>query len=234
AGYKIGQLFGLKTFTSLDQTKLDGTPYIAKANQGKYQVVNGYVVDTATKGIMFTNESYSFGDPNPKFNASFINNFSFKGVTLSVQVDWVYGSHLYNQSKEWMYRDGTHGDFGEKLTINGQTGAWSNYYVSAYADMWGSINGARNAVKDYFYEDASFVRLRNVALAFDVLSFVKVKGIRKLQLVLTGRNIWTHTKYTGLDPEVSSGTSNSGFDRGVDYVSLPNSKAYQVGLNLGF
>ena len=234
AGYKIGQLYGLKTFRSVDQTRQDGTAYIAKADYGKYQVVNGTLVDTATKGIMFTNELYPFGDPNPKFNMSFINNLSYKGIMLSFQFDWVHGSHLYNQTKEWMYRDGIHGDFGDKVTINGQTGAWSNYYMSAYADMWGSINGARNSVKDYFYEDASFLRLRNVALAIDVIRFVKIKGFKKLQLVLTGRNIWTKTKYTGMDPEVSSGAGNSGFDRGVDYVSMPNSKTYQVGLNLGF
>ncbi|HSC36448.1 MAG TPA: hypothetical protein VLD19_01205, partial [Chitinophagaceae bacterium] len=234
AGSKIGQLYGLKTFHSVEQTKQDGSAYIDKANYGKYQVVNGNLVDTATRGILFTNELYAFGDPNPKFNTSFINTFSYKGITLSFQVDWVYGSHLYNQTKEWMYRDGIHGDYGNKMTINGQTAAFAAYYTSAYGDMFGSINGARNSIKDYFYEDASFVRLRNVALAFDVLKFVKLRTFKKLQLVVTGRNLWTHTKYTGMDPEVSSGFSNSGFDRGVDYVSMPNSKTYQVGLNLGF
>jgi hypothetical protein len=234
AGSKIGQLYGLKAFKSVEQTKLDGTPYIAKADYGKYQVVNGNLVDTATKGILFTNENYAFGDPNPKFNMAFINNFSYKGLTLSVQFDWVYGSHLYNQSKEWMYRDGIHGDWGEKLTINGQTGAWSNYYTSAYADQFGSINGARNAVKDYFYEGASFLRLRNLSLSYDFQKLVKLKYFKKLQLVLTGRNIWTVTNYTGFDPEINSGASNSGFDRGVDYVSTPNVKTYQVGINVGF
>ena len=56
SGSKIGQLYGLKTFTSVNQTKQDGTPYIAKADQGKYQLVNGYLVDTATRGLQFTNE----------------------------------------------------------------------------------------------------------------------------------------------------------------------------------
>jgi TonB-linked SusC/RagA family outer membrane protein len=233
-GSKIGQLYGLKTFRSVEQTRQDGTAYIDKANYGKYQLVNGTLVDTATKGIMFTNENYAFGDPNPKFNMSFINYISFKGLMLNFQFDWVYGSHLYNQTKEWMYRDGIHGDWGEKITINGQTGAWANYYTSAYADQWGSINGARNAVKDYFYEDASFVRLRNIALSYDFAGLLKVKAVKKLQLVLTGRNLWTITKYTGFDPEVSSGTVNSGFDRGVDYASTPNLKTYQVGINVGF
>ncbi len=234
AGSKIGQLYGLKTFHDVNQTKQDGTLYIDKANAGKYQVVNGTLVDTATKGIMFTNENYAFGDPSPKFNMAFINNLSYKGFGLSFQFDWVYGSHLYNQTKEWMYRDGIHGDFGDKVTITNRTAAYSNYYFSAYADMWGSINGARNSIKDYFYEDASFLRLRNVSLSYDAAKLIKLRFVKKLQLVLTGRNLWTVTKYTGMDPEVNSGASNSGFDRGVDYVSMPNSKTYQATLNIGF
>ncbi len=233
AGSKIGQLYGLKTFRDVNQTRQDGTTYIAKADQGKYQVVNGTLVDTATRGIQFTNENYSYGDPNPKFNMAFINNFSYKGFSLSVQFDWVHGSHLYNQMKEWMYRDGIHGDYGNKLTINGQTAAFAAYYTSAYGDMWGSINGARNSIKDYYFEDASFLRLRNISIGIDVLRYAKIKYFKKLQLVVTGRNLWTATKYTGMDPETSSGTTNSGFDRGVDYATTPNNKTVQVGLNIG-
>jgi len=235
AGDKIGQIYGLKAFTSVEQTRKDGTRYISKADEGKYAVVNGRVVDTATKGIMFTNETYALGDPNPKFNASFINSIRYKDfLTLSFQFDWIYKSHIYNQTKEWMYRDGIHGDFGNKVTVNGQTAAFSNYYISAYSDMWGSINGARNSTKDYFYEDASFVRLRNVSLAVDAARFFHIKYFQKLQLVLSGRNLWTATKYTGFDPEINSGYSNSAYERGIDHSSMPNVKTYQVGLNLGF
>ena len=165
---------------------------------------------------------------------AFINNFSYKGISLSVQFDWVNGSHLYNQMKEWMYRDGISGDYGNKITVNGQTAAFSAFYTSAYADMFGSINGARNSIKDYFFEDASFLRLRNLSIGFDVLRYTKIKYFKKLQFVLTGRNLWTLTKYTGMDPETSSGTTNSGFDRGVDYATTPNNRTYQVGLNIGF
>lgn len=234
AGDKIGQIYGLKAFTSVEQTRKDGTRYIAKGDEGKYQLVNGVLVDTATRGIMFTNETYAIGDPNPKFNASFINIIRFKDyITLSFQFDWIYKSHLYNQTKEWMYRDGIHGDFGNKVTVNGQTAAFSNYYISAYSDMWGSINGARNATKDYFYEDASFVRLRNVSIAIDAAKFFHLKALQKLQLVLSGRNLWTGTKYTGFDPEINAGTSNSSYERGIDHNSMPNIKTYQVGLNIG-
>jgi TonB-dependent starch-binding outer membrane protein SusC len=234
-GQKIGQLSGYKAFKSLNETMKDGTRYIAEADKGKYQIVNGYVVDTLTKGIQFTNEAYSFGDPNPNFNASFINTITYKDFfTLAFQFDWVNGSHLYNQTKEWMYRDGIHSDYDKKVSIAGKTEAYTAYYRSVYADYFGVQNGARNATKDYFYEDASFVRLRNVSVAIDFAKCFNIKAFRKLQLVFTGRNLLTFTKYTGFDPEISSSLNgNSSWDRGIDHNSMPNIKSYQVGLNIG-
>jgi hypothetical protein len=44
----------------------------------------------------------------------------------------------------------------------------------------------------------------------------------------------TFTKYTGADPEISSGTTNSAFNRQVDNSTIPNIKSYQVGINVGF
>ncbi|SDL81864.1 SusC/RagA family TonB-linked outer membrane protein [Siphonobacter aquaeclarae] len=235
-GQVIGQIYGFKALTSLDQKKEDGSRYISESDVSKYEVVNGRVVNKTTKGLQFTENTYSFGNPNPKFNASFINNLGFRDlVTLSFQLDWVYGSHLYNQTKEWMYRDGIHGDFSTPVTIDGKTAAYTAYYGSAYSGSWGSLYGAgNNATKDYFFEDASFLRLRNVSLGFELGKIFRLPYFKKCQLVLTGRNLFTVTKYTNFDPEVSSGTANSSYDRGVDNSTLPNIKSYQVGLNIGF
>jgi TonB-dependent starch-binding outer membrane protein SusC len=232
-GTKIGQISGYKALTSVGELNQEGAPYIDKSTTGNYQIVNGRVVDTASRHIQFTNETYPIGDGNPKFNASFINGFNYKGIfTLSFQFDWIYGAHRYNQTKEWMYRDGIHNDFDKKVTINGQPAAWTAYWSSAYYDN-GSGNG-NDAARDFFYEGASFLRLRNAAFSFDAARLWKIPGVKKLQLVLTGRNIWTKTKYSGMDPELSSGGTNSAWDRVVDQSTIPNTKSYQVGLNVGF
>jgi TonB-linked SusC/RagA family outer membrane protein len=234
AGQKIGQIYGFKALTSLTAVNHEGARYISDADLGSYEVVKGRVVNKTTKAIQFENEVSPLGDPNPKFNMSFINSFSYKKLSFGFQFDWVHGSHLYNQTKEWMYRDGINGDYDNAVTIGGQSGAYTAYYRSAYADFFGARNGARNGTKDYFYEDASFLRLRNVSLAYDFSGLIKGKIFRKAILTFTGRNLFTSTKYTGFDPEISSGGSNSAFDRGVDHSSMPNSKSYQVGLSLGF
>jgi hypothetical protein len=234
-GKRIGQIYAYKTLRSVNDTYKSGGKYIATGDAGKYAVVNGTLIDTATKGIMFSGETYGIGDGNPKFNMTFINEFSYKDfLSLSFQFDWIYGSHMYNQTKEWMFRDGISGDFDKPVTINGTTAAYTAYWASAYYGLWGSKSGSgNNATKDFFYEGSSFLRLRNIALSADFARIFKLKRFKKLQLVLSGRNILTVTKYTGYDPEISSGGVNSAFDRGVDHSTLPNTKSYQVGLNVG-
>jgi len=230
AGEKIGQLYGYKTIHAVDAKDPNGNYFISQADQENYTLAsNGIVVNKATKQPYFTADKYSFGDPNPKFNMSFINDFTYKGfLTFGFQFDWVEGSHLYNQTKEWMYRDGIHSDYANPITIDGQTGAWTAFYRGVYAQR------TANGTKDYFYEDASFLRLRNISLGVDFARLFKIPATKKLQLVLSGRNIWTLTKYTGFDPEISSGTSNSAWDRGTDHSTMPNFKSYQATLNIGF
>lgn len=230
-GEKIGQIYGYIGLHDVNETDpATGESYIPKDQQGNYVLAsNGWVVDKATKQPYFTPIQYNLGDPNPKFNLSFINDISFKNfLNFSMQWDWIEGSHIYNQTKQWMYRDGIHGDYANPITIDGQTGAWTAFYRGVYAQR------QANGTKNYFYEDASFMRLRNLSLALDFARLFNVKSVQRLQLVLTGRNLVTFTKYTGYDPEVSSGATNSAFDRGVDHNTVPNLKSYQIGINLGF
>jgi TonB-dependent starch-binding outer membrane protein SusC len=230
AGEKIGQLYGFMAVKSLDAKLPDGTDAIPADKRAAWEVAsNGWVVNKATKAPYFSNNQFSFGDPNPDFNISFINDLNYKNmITFNVQVDWIQGSHVYNQTKEWMYRDGIHSDYQQPFTIGGQTGAWSAFYRGVYAEV------SRNGTKNYFYEDASFARLRNISIGVDLVKAFGVKGFRKLQLVASGRNLFTLTNYTGLDPEISSGGNNSAWDRGVDHNTMPNLRAYQVQLNIGF
>ena len=239
-GVTIGQIYGHKTITSFNQKDPNGNLYMSSYYLGsgysasQYTMVNGAIVNIATKQIQYTPDKYSLGDPNPKFNMSFINQVSYKYLTLAFQIDWVYGSHLYNQTKEWMSRDGISGDFTKTVNINGQVGAWTAYWSSPYYNILGSTAGGDNdGTRDYYYEDASFIRLRNISLAVDLGQISKAKYLKRAQLVFSGRNILTITKYTGFDPELSSGAVNSAFDRGVDNSTIPNIKSYSIGLNIG-
>ncbi len=235
AGTKIGQIYGYKVLTSVNQLRADGkTPFIDVADQPNYSVVNGYVVNNQSKWLFISDEPSTLGDPNPKLTSSFINSVTYKGfLSLGFQFDWIYGSHLYDQTDEWLYREGISGDWDKPVTINGQKGAWTAYYASAYYGLGTTAHGTGNDLtKSFFYHDASFWRLRNVSLGIDFSKFVSQNWLKKCQLVLSGRNLLTFTKYPGLDPEISSGSSNSAFDRGIDHSTIPNLKSYQATLNV--
>jgi hypothetical protein len=92
--------------------------------------------------------------------------------------------------------------------------------------------GTNNGTKNYFYEGASFLRLRNISLALDLTTLFKIHPFSKVQFILSATNVITVTKYTGMDPEISSGTVNSAFDRGVDHNTIPNTKTYSAGLSI--
>jgi hypothetical protein len=73
------------------------------------------------------------------------------------------------------------------------------------------------------YENAGFVRIKDISLSYDLpAGFINRSGIEKLRIYLTGRNLFTFTKFEGLDPELS-GT-----------LDIPLQKEYVIGLNLSF
>jgi hypothetical protein len=79
-------------------------------------------------------------------------------------------------------------------------------------------------------EDASYLRLKNLTLAYN-LPFKKY--ISNLRLYVSGTNLFTLTKYSGFDPEVSSYTGNDA-QLGTDYNSYPVSRFYNFGIDITF
>jgi hypothetical protein len=118
----------------------------------------------------------------------------------------------------------------------------------ALYDSWTPTNtGARlpmfdqSAISQYnstaFVEDGSFVRLKNLRLGYtlpqSILGKIKVQNIR---LYVQVTNLFTITKYRGLDPEYNSGgnTTNEGMNLGIDQGSWPTPREITIGLNFGF
>ncbi len=237
AGERIGQLYGYLLLNQVDQLDPNtGQPFIPAALQVNYEVAdNGYVVNKTTKQPFASGSQYALGDANPDFNMSFIHTVSYKNIlSMSMQWDWIAGSHLYNQTKSWMYRDGISSDYTVPVSItNPATGVReAKAYTAFYRGVYGA--GINNGTKNYFYEDASFVRLRNISLSLDLTALLDLKLIRRLELILSAANIITITRYSGMDPEISSGAVNSAFDRGVDHNTIPNTRNYTAGINVRF
>ena len=86
---------------------------------------------------------------------------------------------------------------------------------------------------DKYLEDASFLRLRNLQLGYTLpASFARKIAMKSARIYLTATNLFTLTKYTGLNPEVSIGGSST--TPGVDSGSYPIARTYTLGINVTF
>ena len=234
-GRNIGEMYAQYAIRDINALQPDGTPYIAAADKHLYTSVGGVITNTTTNTpvISASNDLKNLGSVYPKFTASFINTFTIqKRWEVAFQFDWYSGNKIYNQTRQWLYRDRISKDFDNPVTIGNQTGSFVNYY-----------NGFYNTISpiDWFVENGSFVRLRNLSLSYN-FPVKSLKYIKDAQLTISGRNLITITKYKGLDPENTTSVDSQGNDvstsvggfKGVDYFGVPNTRSFQVGLTVGF
>jgi len=247
-GKPVGLFYVQTPLHSVNQLGPDGkTPLIPVANQGNYSVTStGMVVLNSDNYVQYTPTSdlSTVGHAYPDFTSSLTNRFTFyKKLSLSFQFDWVHGNSIYNVTKQWLYRPtgGTGGQGGEsidldkKVTIQGQTGSFVNYYNSIY-NVGLPVSP--------FIENGSYIRLRDLSIGYDLSRLVAgSKAIKHLTITASGRNLLTFTKYSGLDPENigaydengnNLATQRVGAFTGADYYSTPNLRSYQFALNVGF
>src|SRR5699024_11361185 len=83
-------------------------------------------------------------------------------------------------------------------------------------------------------EDGSYMRLTNVTLGYNLSEEVLEKlGLTKARLFVSGKNLITITGYSGIDPELTS-SSNNPLVKGWEFLSVPHTKSFNIGLNLSF
>jgi TonB-linked SusC/RagA family outer membrane protein len=89
-----------------------------------------------------------------------------------------------------------------------------------------------NIYSNYFVEDASYMRIRNIQVGYVLpASLINKIGAKKLRFYIAVNNLATLTKYRGYDPDFNSGNALLG---GVDYGAYPQARTYMVGFNLNF
>src|SRR6266566_4706322 len=165
------------------------------------------------------------GDGNPDFNMSFSNNLRFKRLRLYGLLDCPHGGSIINLTK-FLYDLGSNtADYADPITYGGlQTTKGANR-LRLFPKQTG-----------VYVEDASFMKLRELTLSLDVPETMVARlgrGVRTAELSFSGRNLWTHTNYTGMDPEVSN-FGNQPIGRNIDVAPFPPSRSYWCSLSLGF
>ena len=167
---------------------------------------------TGTAGEMVPEDLTIIGNGVPKFNLALTNRVTYKNWDATVFFRGKFGYDILN-TKE-MY-------FGNKR--------WLPNNILKSAITTHSELDDNPQYSDYYLEDGGFVKLDNVTIGYN-FDF-NTDLVRNLRLYVTGRNILTFTKYSGIDPELQ----NTGFTTGIDGRGFyPRTKSFTVGLNFGF
>ncbi|MGC4235108.1 MAG: SusC/RagA family TonB-linked outer membrane protein, partial [Niabella sp.] len=186
-------------------------------------------VDQNGDGVVNDKDRVVIGRALPVHIGGFNNNFSYKSFSLNIFFQWSYGNDIYNAN-----RLAFEGNFGNREI---------NQYAT-YANRWTEENqnntyfrtggqGPSGMYSSRTIEDGSYLRLKTAQLSYNVnKNIVKKVGIKSASLYVSGQNLLTWTKYSGMDPEVS--VRNSTLTPGFDYSAYPRAKTLVFGLKADF
>ena len=208
-GYAIGSFYGYK----IEGFDADG---------------NFIFQDTDKNGTVNAADKVILGDPIPDFSYGLNINASYKDFDLTLFFQGVYGNDIFNLMKYTYYFDYSNNCVTDVLN------AWSptNHNTNIPVMKTQNTNGGNSLPSDFYIEDGSYFRCKNLQLGYTFPSkLVSKLGLSRLRVYGGIQNLFTITNYSGYDPEVSS---NALFSRGIDNKSFPNARTYTVGFNVSF
>ena len=208
----------------------------------KCEVKTGAVCTKSTSVVQI-------GDVNPDFNMGLSTTAQWKDVALNATLTWVKGGNIYNYTRQWPFnelRDAVIDQSGKPaataaggapcpaITVDPKcpylTGKKPTTYYSTFYNNFDP--------NDYFVEDGSYMRLRELAINYNLptkwVSKIPVGGFHSARLGLVGRNLWTSTDYSGYDPDVTGPGGGNPFAYRVDYFTYPAYRTFTMMLELGF
>ncbi|WP_209147921.1 MULTISPECIES: SusC/RagA family TonB-linked outer membrane protein [Chitinophaga] len=220
-GQPIGVFFGLVTDGIFQSTE-----EIAKSAQKNAKVGERRYVDQTGDGAITPADRVILGHAQPDYTFGFTNNFSYKGFDMAVFFQGVQGNSIFNLNR--FEQESMTGVSNQSTAVLDR---WTLTHPSQNIPR-ASANGQPYQVTSRQVEDGSYIRLRNIQLAYNFpASWLKRAGIQNAKLYVSAQNLLTFTDYSGFDPEVSRfGQDN--LSQGTDYGSYPATKIFLVGLNI--
>ncbi len=186
-------------------------------------------VDLNGDGRVTADDQEIIGNAQAKFYGGFNNTFRYKGFDLTAFLQFNVGNDIYNNA-----RSSTEG----MSTTYGQDAAVLNRWTptNTNTDIPRAIAGDPNSntrTSTRFLEDGSFARFKNVVLGYTLPKPVASRlHLRTVRIYAQSQNLVTFTKYSGLDPEVST-FSGSNTSPGTDFFTYPQARTITGGIILG-
>ena len=229
-GEPIGSYFGYKTDGIYqNQAEIDNSgivDQIATPRPGDFKWV-----DVNNDGFINSADRTTIGNYLPDFTYGLNNRFEYDNFEFSFLLQGVEGNEVLNLTLRHMGNgEANYNSYSE----------WNNRWRSESQPGNGLIpranrigGNSNNRPSDYQVEDASYLRLRNVTLAYNFPESALGDKINNLRVYLSGTNLFTKTDYLGFNPEVNNQDDNTNV-QGEDYGAYPLSSVITFGLNAKF
>ena len=234
-GEVFGGMYGVDFVRTLDQMQAQ----LPEGSSISDYVVNrdGVVVKKADVGTLSeraialldengAEKEVKIGDINPDFRLGLNTTVSYKNFSLYMLWQWKQGGDMYNGTAQYLVRDNRHAMM-DQIYTKPEEKKTVNYYQSLYDAQ---------AVNGYWVEDATYVRLKEASIYYnlDQSSLGKVGNyIQNIRMGVVGRNLLTFTGYSGYDPEAAYSV-NGGPTYAFDNYGYPNFRSYSFSIELKF
>ncbi len=184
--------------------------------------------DINKDGMINAADKTFIGDPNPDFIYGLNSVTSYKGFELTVFIQGSQGNDLFNLNRVGAL------DLGMGLNLPREV--FDNHWTPQHTNAkYPRITRTLTAnMSSRFVEDGSYLRFRNIQLAYNLPVSNMAKWFRSAQVYVSGQNLITFTKYSWYDPEVNAYGGSNSISQGIDYSIYPMSKSVTVGIRCGF
>jgi TonB-dependent starch-binding outer membrane protein SusC len=223
-GYIIDGIFQSDDEAKAHAKQRNGADNIA--GRFKYRDVNG-------DGVINSTDQTFIGNPHPDFSYGLTLNAEYKKFTFSAFAQGVQGVDIFNHVRYWTDFQTFQGNRSTRMLYD----SWRPGKTDALLPQLRSGDASSSVPSTYFIEDGSYVRIKNLQLGYNLpAGLISRAGLGTANVYIQGQNLFTFTKYTGLDPEINLRNYGAGNDRqlGVDEGAYPVSKNILIGVNLSF
>ncbi len=245
-GGEAGEFYGYQSLGIFQtQAQIDalnskapgGIYYRAATKPGDRYFADVSGPDGKPDGKVDANDRVSLGSPQPDLFGGLNLDASYKAWDFNVFFYGSFGNKILNYIESHLQSFQKRGSEGvQNVSIDYYQNRWtpsnpSNEYSRALASDENTLN---NVPSSHWVESGSYVKLKNVTVGYtlpDVLA--KKFMISRLRVYVSTQNLFTITKYDGLDPEIGIQNGNPIFN-GVDNGVYPSSRFYTVGLTVTF
>ena len=228
-GYDVVGIFQDAADVSKSPTQTDAQPGVFK-----YRDVNG-------DGKITTDDRTYIGDPNPKFSYGLNITATYKNFDFSTFFFGMSGNDIFNNTLYFTdFPDFFKGGISREAATNSWTPSNPGARIPKLRTTGGFSTDNSGYANSYFLSKGSYMRNKQMQLGYTLPSKLLSKyGIDRLRVYVQATNLFTVTKYNGLDPELPSQPDSNGrivntFEYGIDQGTYPHTPGYLFGVNLNF